>query len=47
MAEIIIGLLKDPEKVKSMGVSARQAVLSNMGAAGKHADVIRDVLNSN
>ncbi|MBW1892505.1 MAG: 3-deoxy-D-manno-octulosonic acid transferase [Deltaproteobacteria bacterium] len=47
MAETIIALLKDPEKIKGMGMSARQAVLSNMGAAGKHADVIRDVLKSN
>jgi len=44
MGENIIDLLRHPEKIKKMGIAARQAVLSNMGAAGKHADVIREVL---
>ena len=46
MADTVIGLLKDPKQIERMGAAARKAVLSNMGAAEKHADVVRDVLNS-
>ena len=45
MADTITDLLHDSEKMKKMGEAARQAVLSNMGSAEKHAAVIRDILS--
>jgi 3-deoxy-D-manno-octulosonic-acid transferase len=46
MTDAIIDLLQDPEKLERMGKAARQTVLSNMGSAEKHADVIRTVLGT-
>lgn len=45
MADTITDLLRDSEKMEKMGEAARQAILSNMGSAEKHAAVIRDILS--
>ena len=46
MADAVVELLNCPEKLENMGDAARRSILSNMGAAEKHADVIRDILDS-
>ncbi|MFH1103176.1 MAG: 3-deoxy-D-manno-octulosonic acid transferase [Pseudomonadota bacterium] len=44
LTEKIIHLLGHPEEAERIGNLARQAVMQNRGAAGKHAEVIRRLL---
>lgn len=45
LTEKILDILANPEKAKRLGDAAREAVLSNKGAAEKHAAAIRNALH--
>ncbi len=45
LTEKILDILMNPEKAKRLGDAAREAVLSNKGAAERHAAAIRKTLN--
>lgn len=40
----VLFLLSSPDKAREMGRAAKDAVISNKGAAGKHAEVILEIL---
>ena len=45
LAERVLDLLQHPEKAVQIGRAAKEAVMTNKGAAEKHAEVILRVLN--
>jgi 3-deoxy-D-manno-octulosonic-acid transferase len=46
LAQQAIWFLRHPDALKRYGAKARQAVMTNKGAAQKHAEVIRKLLLS-
>ncbi len=44
LAQTALFLLHHPENAKRMGANARQAVMANKGAAGRHAEIILRIL---